>query len=281
MTMPDTDHTASVSAEAVRFSVAGRALVDGVSLALRPGRLSVLVGPNGAGKSTLIKLMTGELAAQSGRVVYQGEEMRRIKPWQLACKRAVMAQSESMSFPFVVHDIVRMGHDGLGRHLSRAQRMAAIAQALRTAHVEHLAGRRYQTLSGGERQRVQFARVLCQLHAGQAVEATQTLFLDEPVASLDLHHQIGLLDAVRALTRKGLAALAVLHDLNLAIAYADEIVLLDEGKVAATGSPASVITPERIAKVFGVDPAVVSGGVRPAILPQGFGAGERRAEAPF
>jgi len=271
----------SISAEAVRFSVAGRALVDSVSLALQPGKLSVLVGPNGAGKSTLIKLMTGELTPQSGRILYQGQEVRRLRPWQLACKRAVMAQSESMTFPFVVHDIVRMGHDGVGKPLSRAQRMAAIEQALRTANVEHLAGRRYQTLSGGERQRVQFARVLCHLHAGRAVEATQTLFLDEPVSSLDLRHQIDLLDAVHALTREGLAALAVLHDLNLAIAYADEIVLLDEGKVAAAGSPATVITPERIARVFGVDPAVISGGARPAILPQGFGTMERLAEAPL
>jgi iron complex transport system ATP-binding protein len=277
MSMPGLNNTPSVSAESVRFSVAGRALVDGVSLALQPGKLSVLVGPNGAGKSTLIKLMTGELAAQSGRILYQGEELRRLRPWQLACKRAVMAQSESMSFPFVVHDIVRMGHDGLGRPLSRAERMAAIERALRTANVEHLAARRYQTLSGGERQRVQFARVLCQLHAGQALEATQTLFLDEPVASLDLHHQIGLLDAVRALTRKGLAAMAVLHDLNLAIAYADEIVLLNDGKVVASGTPAAVITPGCIAKVFGVDPALVAGGARPAVLPQGFAAMERQA----
>jgi iron complex transport system ATP-binding protein len=265
----------SISAEAVRFTVAGRALVDGVSLALQPGKLSVLVGPNGAGKSTLIKLMTGELTPHAGRVLYHGDELRRLKPWQLACKRAVMAQSESMTFPFVVHDIVRMGQDGVGGPQTRAQRLAAIERSLRTANVEHLAGRRYQTLSGGERQRVQFARVLCQLHAGQAVEPVQTLFLDEPVSSLDLRHQIDLLDAVRVLTNQGLAALAVLHDLNLAIAYADEIVLLDEGKVVANGSPAAVITPERIAKVFGVDPAVIAGGARPAILPQGFGAMER------
>jgi iron complex transport system ATP-binding protein len=213
-------------------------------------------------------------------VLYRGEEIRHLRPWQLACKRAVMAQSESMSFPFVVHDIVRMGHDGLGRALSRAGRGAAIERALWAANVEHLAGRRYQTLSGGERQRVQFARVLCQLHAGQAAEAAQTLFLDEPVSSLDLRHQIDLLNTVRTLTHDGLAALAVLHDLNLAIAYADEIVLIEDGKVAAAGPPASVITPERIARVFGVDPAVVAGGAHPAVLPQGFGAVARPANPP-
>jgi iron complex transport system ATP-binding protein len=264
MTLP------GISAEAVRFAVPGQVLVDDVSLQLRPGMLSVLVGPNGAGKSTLIKLLTGELTPQAGTVLYEGKPLARFKPWQLACKRAVMAQSESMSFPFIVHDIVRMGHDGVGRAQTRAQRLAAVERALRTAHVEHLAGRRYQTLSGGERQRVQFARVLCQLEAGQALEKNQTLFLDEPVASLDLSHQISLLAAARTLTRRGLAVLAVLHDLNLAIAFADEIVMLHEGRVVASGAPAAVITPERIAEVFGVDPAVVSGGARPAILPQGF-----------
>ena len=259
-----------VRVEAVSLSIGRKTLVDAASLTLEAGHLTVLIGPNGAGKSSLLKLMTGESVPSSGRVFHGGEALPGIPGWRLAACRAVMAQSESLSFPFTVLDVVRMGQDGVGRGLSISERSAIIEAALGAADVLHLAGRRYQTLSGGERQRAQFARALCQLEAGRSLRLPQALYLDEPVSSLDLSHQLALLDQVKRLTSNGLAVLCVLHDLNMAISFADRLVMMKDGRVVADGAPGVIATPASIASVFSVDPALIEAlpDGTPSILPQ-------------
>jgi iron complex transport system ATP-binding protein len=241
-----------LAAEAVSYLIRGRPIVSGVSLVLQPGRLMVIIGPNGAGKSSLLKLLTGETAPSSGRVLFDGAPLSALPPWRLACRRAVMVQAARLAFPFTAHEVVALGVAGVGRALSAGARDGLVMQALASADIGHLAGRSYQTLSGGEQQRVQFARALAQLTAGRSIEPRQVLFLDEPVSSLDLKHQLALLEAARAIADGGAGVLAVLHDINLALAFADELVVLHEGSVAAAGAPSAVVTDALLARVFGV-----------------------------
>jgi iron complex transport system ATP-binding protein len=237
----------------VRGTGGPRALVRDATLKLEPGEVVVVVGPNGAGKSSLIKLLTGELKPSSGSIESLGAPLASLPAWRLACRRTVMAQINRLSFPFAVHEVVRLGLEGLGRARSRATGEAMVEAALATADVLELAARDYQTLSGGEQQRVQFARALCQLSAGRSVEPVQALFLDEPIASLDLCHQIGLLDAARALAvDQSIAVLVILHDLNLAATYANRLVVMDQGRIVAEGMPADVLTPALLGAVFRV-----------------------------
>jgi iron complex transport system ATP-binding protein len=241
-----------LAAEGIGCSIRGRRLLADVSLTLASGQLSVVVGPNGAGKSTLLKLLTGELAPSEGRLLLEGAPLGQVPAWRLACRRAVMMQAARLAFPFTAFEVAALGASGVGRAMGEAERRRLVAAALEAADVGHLAGRAYQTLSGGEQQRVQFARTLAQLGAGRSVESRQLLFLDEPVSSLDLRHQLAVLDKAAALAREGVAVLAVLHDLNLALAYADRLVVIHDGKVAADGAPAQVVTDRLLAQVFGV-----------------------------
>ncbi len=251
------------------FSVRGRALVSAANLGVAAGELLVVVGPNGAGKTTLLKLLTGELAPSQGDVRLDGVRLGDMAPWRLAAKRAVMAQAARLSFPFTVAEVARLGVDGVGRGLTTARRRAIVDLALAAADVATLAGRYYQTLSGGEQQRVQFARALAQLEAGRSIEARQALFLDEPVASLDLNHQLALLDAATREAARGAAVIAILHDLNLAATYANRLVVMSFGEIVADGRPAEILTRDLVARVFGVDlPMSEAPQGAPFILPQ-------------
>jgi iron complex transport system ATP-binding protein len=181
-----------------------------------------------------------------------------------------MPQAVRLAFPFTVAEVARIGLDGIGRGLDRRAREAILAESLGRADVAHLAGRAYPTLSGGEQARVQFARALCQLAAGRTLAARQVLFLDEPTASLDLRHQTALLDVAAALARQGAAIVAILHDLNLAAAYADTLIVMQAGRIVARGTPEAVMHDGLIADVFGVPWSVgkVPEPRRPFILPR-------------
>ncbi|KAB1069981.1 heme ABC transporter ATP-binding protein [Methylobacterium planeticum] len=268
------------------FAAGGRNLVEGVSLTVEPGTLQVVIGPNGAGKSTLMRLLCGELRPSRGVVAYGGVPVAAIPPWRLAALRAVLPQSARLAFPFAVAEVARIGLDGIGRGLGRRDREAILADALRRADILHLAERAYQSLSGGEQARVQFARVLCQLAAGRTLAAGQVLFLDEPTASLDLRHQSAILEAVDALRRAGVGVVAILHDLNLAAAYAETLLVLADGRLVARGAPGAILRDDLIARVFGVRWPVgrVPAAGQPFILPRRMlpegNAAQDRADGP-
>lgn len=258
-----------LAASGLGVAAGGRTLVEDVSLTVEPGSLQVIVGPNGAGKSTLLRLLSGEMRPMRGTVTYGGVPVAGIPPWRLAALRAVLPQSARLAFPFSVAEVARIGLDGIGRGLGRHDRAAILADALHRADVGHLSERAYQSLSGGEQARVQFARVLCQLAAGRTIAAGQILFLDEPTASLDLCHQSTILETVDELRRGGTGVVAILHDLNLAAAYADTMLVLSEGRLAACGTPAEILRDDIVARVFGVDWPVnrTPPGGRPFVLP--------------
>ncbi|HYY97625.1 MAG TPA: heme ABC transporter ATP-binding protein [Pyrinomonadaceae bacterium] len=256
-----------LEASGITFRVGGKALISDVSVSFGPGRLHLIVGPNGAGKSTLIKVLARLLRPQAGEVRYEGEDVRRAAESELAKRRAVLSQAVEVAFPLTVREVVMMGrypHFG-GRPGPADEKIAD--ELMEFFDVTEFSGRNYQTLSGGERQRVNFARVLAQLWRADSSSVKDSsptrapcryLFLDEPLTFLDIRHQIEFMKKVRVFTdAPDVVTVGVVHDLNLAARFADQIVLLDRGRVVAAGTPAEVLTAERIREVFGVEPTFV------------------------
>lgn len=221
----------------------GRAVLHDVTLTVGVGELVALVGPNGAGKSTLLAVLAGDVPAATGTVEIDGDRLGSYSPIELALRRAVLPQQVTVGFPFTVDDVVRMGRAPWARTPAAAGDDAAVDRAIADADIAHLVHRTFPTLSGGERARVALARALAQ--------STQLLLLDEPTAALDLHHQETILGVVRRRVDAGAGAVVVLHDLSLAAAYADRVVLLRGGAVVADGPPASVLRPDRLSDVYG------------------------------
>lgn len=233
-----------------------RSILEDVSASVRPGRLLAVLGPNGAGKSTLLGLLAGERRPDRGEVLIDGRPSAGWSPRELARCRAVMPQSASAAADFLVEEVVALGRLPFARSQHALQDGEAVEESIRTAGVTPLAGRRYGALSGGERQRVQWARVLAQLwcrdRQGHWQGHGRVLLLDEPTSAMDLRHQGALLSQARRLAGGGMAVAAVLHDLNLAAAYADDVLLLREGRTVAGGPATEVLTPEPLSECFGV-----------------------------
>jgi len=230
----------------------GRRLLDHVDLHLAPGRVGVILGPNGAGKSTLLSVLGGLVAPQEGQVTLDGETVAPVRAAALAHRRAFIPQDEVPAFDFLVRDIVIMG-----RHPHRLypadDEEGLVMQALGSAAIEHLADRRVRSLSGGERARVQLARALAQVAGPACDDRPRWLMLDEPTAALDLHHQHAVMQLLQTLSReRGIGVLVVLHDLNLALRYADSCWILTAGRLVAAGSPAEVLQPDRVQSVWQV-----------------------------
>jgi len=248
----------NVTLNDVGVTLGRRVVVHGVSAAFGAGTLTGIVGPNGAGKSTLARAMLA-LVPASGTVRVDDVDAAAMPRGKLARRIAYVPQGQSLHWPLTVERLV-----GLGRlpHLTPMSRIseadsAAIERAMARADVLDLRDRIATELSGGERARVLFARAL-------AVEAP-ALIADEPLASLDPGHQIDVMDMLRAEAAGGALVIAVLHDLTLAAQYCDRLLLIDEGRIVADGTPADVLTAERLRAVYGIDAAVETGGEWPTI----------------
>lgn len=234
----------------------GREVLKGIDLHIMPGRVYALLGANGAGKSTLSAVMAGDTLAMpmlGGQVFLNGQRLSQLKASALARQRAVLTQYPSLNFDLQVRDVLEMGAYPFPE-LSPVALSAVVQKAVQMASVESLIDRAYQELSGGEKQRVQFARILVQLFAHyERGDAPRYCLLDEPTASLDPKHQQGLLQAVKQLAVDyHIGVLVVLHDVNLAARYADELVLLADGRLIAQGTPEEVLTSEHLHAVYGV-----------------------------
>jgi iron complex transport system ATP-binding protein len=240
-----------LKAEEIGVRIGTYRLLDDVGCVVGPGELVVVLGPNGAGKSTLLRVLSGDLTPTTGTVSLNGRRLRNWSPLVLARQRAVLPQQSALSFPFRVEDVVRMGRSP-HRAVTPVRQEAIVREAMRRADVLHLAERLYPSLSGGERQRVQLARVLAQIWEPTDL-GPRYLLLDEPTSALDIAHQHRLLEIAREMLAGGeLGVLAILHDLNLASAYADRILLLKDGRVAAAGPVAEIMDRGHLESVFGI-----------------------------
>ena len=231
----------------------GREVLTGVDLDVAGGELVVLAGPNGVGKSTLLASVAGDLAPRAGEVLLDGAPVASRSLEDLARLRAVVRQGSRVASNLEVLEVVRLGRLPHGDVDAPSGERAA-RRALEAVGLGDLAGRRIDELSGGQEQGVHLARALAQVGQGalEGGPASGALFLDEPIAALDLARQIEFLDRLRALARSGLAVLVVLHDLDHAARVADRIVVLQGGRVAAAGPPLEVLDPGLLARVFGV-----------------------------
>jgi iron complex transport system ATP-binding protein len=243
----------------ITFRVGNKPLISDISVSFAPAQLHLLIGPNGAGKSTLVKVLARLLHPQTGTVEYDGVDAGNASEAELAKRRAVLSQAVEVAFPLTVREVVMMGrypHFG-GRPGSIDEQI--VDEVMQHFDVTEFSERDYQTLSGGERQRVNFARVLAQLWRDDAADhSSRYLFLDEPLTFLDIRHQIDFLKKIRTFTNApDVVTVGVVHDLNLAARFADQIVLLNDGRVAAAGTPAEVLTAERIEAVFAVRPTFI------------------------
>jgi iron complex transport system ATP-binding protein len=224
-----------------------REVLRSVDMALPRGEMVALVGTNGSGKTTLLRLLTGLLRANAGDVSFDGRPLSDWRRIDLARRVAVLPQQLDLPVGFRVAELVEMGRAPHARRLfaSTEADERAVARALADADALDLADRFADELSGGERQRVLVAMALAQ--------EPDLLLLDEPTLHLDLAHQVTLLAAIRRLRdQRGLTVLAVLHDLNLAAAFAPRVAVLDEGRVVADGPPGEVLSPDLVRRVFGV-----------------------------
>lgn len=247
-----------LTASNITFRVGSKVLISDISATFAPGRLHLIVGPNGAGKSTLVKVLARLLRPQTGTVGYEGVDVAQANEAELARRRAVLSQAIEIAFPLTVREVVMMGRypHFSGRPGPTDERI--VDEVMQHFDVTEFKDRYYQTLSGGERQRVNFARVLAQLWRDDAVDSCRYLFLDEPLTFLDIRHQIDFMKRIRSFTDDAdVVTVGVVHDLNLAARFADQIVMLNGGRIVAHGTPSEVLTTERIEQVFGVEPMMV------------------------
>jgi iron complex transport system ATP-binding protein len=247
--------SAALHASEVSVHIGAHRILERLNLDTTFGEFFGVIGPNGAGKSTLLRALASLLPADAGAIFVDGAALHARSPRELARLMAYVPQNTWMDFSFTVRDVVLMGrHPHLARFAAEGDRDRLVAQhAMSDAGVHQLAHRALPTLSGGERQLVWIAKALAQ--------EPRVLLLDEPVAALDLRHQLDVLELIRRHVDGGIAAVAVLHDLNLAARFCDRLALMTGGRVVAVGTPAEVLTEEALCRAYrvranvGVDPA--------------------------
>jgi len=256
----------TLEAESLALGYRDRAVIDGLDLAIPPGRITAIVGANACGKSTLLRAMSRLLAPREGRVLLDGRQVHRMPAKELARVLGLLPQSPIAPEGITVADLVGRGRHPHQRAFARWSRQddEAVAAALTATGTLDLAERAVDELSGGQRQRVWIAMALAQ--------QTDVLLLDEPTTFLDVSHQVEVLDLLTDLNRdRGTTIVMVLHDLNLAARYADHLVAIAGGRVHAAGDPSEVLSADLVRGVFGIDSRIITDPAtgRPLMLPLG------------
>lgn len=270
--MADSDTIPVYDLRAVQVELGGRSVLGPLDLQLARGSFVAIVGPNGSGKTTLLRTLTGAVRPSTGEVLLQGRPLASFYAVEVARLVGVVPQSFNLDFSFTVEEMVAMGRyahgsrGALGSRLAQGRPEAApsdqgdpVAAALQATGLTGFSDRPVTQLSGGERQRALIAQTLAQ--------ETPTLLLDEPLNNLDLNHQLETMQLLRSLHSSGRTLVVVLHDLNMAAQYCDQMLLIDQGRVAARGAPAEVLDPGLILEVFKTRVSVHRQGRRPYVTP--------------
>jgi iron complex transport system ATP-binding protein len=259
------DDASRLAARGVTVGYGARTVIDDLDVAIPPGVITTIIGPNGCGKSTLLRTLSRLLKPAKGTVVLDGDDIVKLKTRDVAKKLGLLPQAPVAPEGLTVSDLVARGrhpHQSWLRQWS-SDDVAVVERALAMTGVSDLADRPVDSLSGGQRQRVWISMTLAQ--------GTDLLLLDEPTTYLDLAHAIDVLDLVDDLHESGCTVVMVLHDLNLATRYSDNLIVMRAGSILAQGHPRDVITAELLDEAFGLRAAVVDDpvGDRPLIVPIG------------
>lgn len=251
-----------LSVSSISYSIGNKQVLKNISAGFPAGQFNMILGQNGSGKSSFLRVFSGEINHYSGTVLYDNKKLSTIRTEQLAKVRAVMSQQPVLSFPLTVEEVVMMGRYPHFHFRPGKTDLAICDEVISRMSLADFRSRNYLTLSGGEKQRVHFARVLAQVWPDKNATnagATRYLFLDEPLTSLDIAYQQEFLQLAKEFNASGNTVLiTVIHDINLASQYGDNLFFLKDGELVASGKPKEILSEELIEKVFGVKTSVIN-----------------------
>ena len=232
------------------LEIDGGEIINDINIEVFPGKVLALIGPNGAGKSTILKLLSGDVKPTSGVVKYNDINISNIPFVDRAHIRGVMSQSQTIVFDFSVLEIIEMGWLHSDHDYYTSFYPDVLEQIIEDCELQHLVDRKFNTLSGGEQKRVHFARVLLQLWIPEGDIHPRFMLLDEPLANLDIYHELKMLEIIKKRLSKNIGVLLILHDLNTASKFADNIVLMKNGTIVKNGSTVEVLTESILSETY-------------------------------
>jgi iron complex transport system ATP-binding protein len=242
--------------ENIYYNIREKNILDNINLTFEPGKIHMILGPNGSGKTSLLKIASGQVDAHQGKVWYEQGLLSQIDLKQIATYRGYLSQQNNIPFPLKVEALVSMGRYPHFDFQPSKKDVEIVQEVLEKLDIKHLTQRDYTTLSGGEQQRVQFARVLAQIW--ETKEGTiRYLFLDEPLNNLDMQYQKYLLETIKSLITTNLVIIMIIHDLNWAFAYADEVYFMKDGSIYANGHPLKIVDEPLISNVFNIASKII------------------------
>ena len=242
--------------EEIYFNIRGKKILQDIHLQFEPGKIHMILGPNGSGKTSLLKIASGQLEATQGTVFYDQKAIHEIDLSDLAKYRGYLSQQNNIPFPIKVSELVSMGRYPHFEFQPSKKDNEIVQEVSEKLAIQHLFQRDFTTLSGGEQQRVQFARVLAQIWESKE-NKIRYLFLDEPLNNLDIQYQKYLLETIKSIVSSNLVVIMIVHDINWALAYADEVYFFNEGRLIANGDPIRIINERLIEEVFNVKSKIV------------------------
>jgi iron complex transport system ATP-binding protein len=245
-----------ISAEQIKYSVGTKNILNNISVEFLPGTCNLIIGPNGSGKSTLIKLLSGEINNFDGQLRYNGSDIKNLTKLALAASRAVLSQQTELGFPMTVEEVVMLGRNPHFEFNPSKKDIEIVKEVMALLDLNSFTHRNYQTLSGGEKQRVHYARVLAQIWESPKGEQ-RYLFLDEPLNNLDIYYQELFLSIAVSLLNETTTLIGVVHDINIALRYADQLCLLKEGALIKNGAPEKIVDAILIKEVFNIDTLII------------------------
>ena len=240
----------TIKSESMSLEIDGGEIINDINIEVFPGKVLALIGPNGAGKSTILKILSGDIKPTSGVVKYNDINISNIPFVDRAHIRGVMSQSQTIAFDFSVLEIIEMGWLHSDHDYYTSFYPDVLKQIIEDCELQHLADKKFNTLSGGEQKRVHFARVLLQLWIPAGDIHPRFMLLDEPLANLDIYHELKMLEIIKKYLSKNIGVLLILHDLNTASKFADNIVLMKNGTIVKNGSTVEVLTESILSETY-------------------------------
>lgn len=240
----------TISAKSISLHLGGKKILDNVTMEIHPGEILSIIGPNGAGKTSLLNVLSGNIQSNEGKVSYNSVPLNNISIQERAYIRSVMSQFQSIAFDYSVEDILKMGwldhgHNKINEDLNLFQN-----KVIQECDLNDLINQKFNTLSGGEQRRVHFARTLLQLWQPINANDQNYLLLDEPFSNLDLVHKVRMMESIKSKAKSGTGILMILHDLNLAYAFSDKILLLKKGKILDQGETKKMLSAKLLARAY-------------------------------